>query len=91
MDLDWGKSEPGDGYGFGGVEMDLARKTPARPILLDCGHRPLLARDPSASLSLGDEAVQGELHRLLRLGARDRGVASRDDGELVSRLGWGVF
>ena len=67
--------------------MDLARKTPARPNLLECGHQPLPARDPSAPSALGDEAVQRKLRRLLRLGARDRGVASRDDGEPVSRLG----
>jgi len=74
-----------------GLEMDLAQKTPVRPKLLEYGHRPLPARDPSAPSALGDEAVQRKLRRLLRLGARDRGVASRDDGEPVSRLGWGVF
>jgi len=82
MDLDWGTQSG---------EMDLARKTPVRPKLLEYGHRPLPARDPSAPSALGDEAVQRKLRRLLRLGARDRGVASRDDGEPVSRLGWGVF
>ena len=74
-----------------GLEMDLARKTPVRTKLLEYGHRPLPARDPSAPSALGDEAVQRKLRRLLRLGARDRGVASRDDGEALSRLGWGFF
>ena len=69
--------------------MDLARKTPACPNLLECGHRPLPAQDSSAPSALGDDAVQRKLRRLLRLGARDRGVASRDDGEAVSPVGHG--
>jgi len=82
-----GGSQSREMYLGGEMEMDLARKTPARPNLLECGHQPLPARDPSAPSALGDEAVQRKLRRLLRLGARDRGVASRDDREPVSRLG----
>ena len=73
------------------MEMDLAQKTPTRPNLIPARSQLLSVRDPSMPLDQGDEAVQWRCSRLLRLGAWDRGVASRGDREPISRLGWGFF
>jgi hypothetical protein len=63
-------------------------RSPACPILLGASAPRVGSSEPS---SWEDATVQRCWVRLLRLGQRERGVASPDDGDPVCKMTWGCF